>query len=407
MTIVQNLSVFVFVVALTQTASSFVPQRSPVQKTFLSRIFLGSQNIPDAHGESPKPTVSVTGYSSLPAQDRRQPEFQNLEPLPENETRQQRIDRETRNRDCFAEFGDDLWNLRDAMNDWSRQLISSLASGTVDFESDVREKLRQAEARDPELVYMLALADAHEAKTQGQYESAKAHEERAQAARSCLPQFQLDGLWVGKYGSHGYEMINVTYVGDTLIATKITGDKNVPRGEITFQADLHPLCIDSSNHPDANKPFSKSSSPLHKMTEPLQPIQLTDKAARKWGTRQLSRYGGLGQVAEEGFRNHQYMDGQLIIIGDGYFSFAWVPIEQQIFFGRPSPELALKMLKNSGISKVPGIFDQPPSIDAHVETQKEYAMRCLELTDEHRDEVGNNDFSCIWTGSDADECYFE
>lgn len=39
-------------------------------------------------------------------------------------------------------------------------------------------------------------------------------------------------------------MINVTYVGDQLIAYKVTGDKSVPRGEITFQADLNPLRID-------------------------------------------------------------------------------------------------------------------------------------------------------------------
>ena len=38
-------------------------------------------------------------------------------------------------------------------------------------------------------------------------------------------------------------MINVTYVGDTLIAFKVTGDKNVPRGEITFQADLTPPAV--------------------------------------------------------------------------------------------------------------------------------------------------------------------
>jgi len=76
---------------------------------------------------------------------------------------------------------------------------------------------------------------------------------------------------------------------------------------------------------------------------------LTEKAAKKWGTKKLPRYSGMGQVAEDGFTNNQWMTGQLIIIGDEYFSFAWIPIEQQIFFGRPSPELALKMLRESGV----------------------------------------------------------
>jgi hypothetical protein len=62
------------------------------------------------------------------------------------------------------------------------------------------------------------------------------------AARSCLPQFNLDGLWVGKYGSHGYELINVTYAGDTLVATKVTGDRNVPRGEVSSERGVALSC---------------------------------------------------------------------------------------------------------------------------------------------------------------------
>jgi hypothetical protein len=38
------------------------------------------------------------------------------------------------------------------------------------------------------------------------------------------------------------------------------------------------------------------------------------------------------------------MDGQLILVGK-FFSFAWVPIGHQVFFGRPTPELVIKMIK--------------------------------------------------------------
>jgi Cyclin D1 binding domain len=156
-----------------------------------------------------------------------------------------------------------------------------------------------------------------------------------------------------RYGSHGYEMINVTYAGDTLIAFKVTGDKNVPRGEITFQADL--------------TPFGTKSSDRNAKTEHLAPILLTEKAAKKWGTSQLPRYHGRGRVAEEGFQNAQWMEGQLIIIGEEYFSFAWVPIEHQIFFGRPSPELALKMLRDGGVSVLKHkSWNEPPSLDDDV-----------------------------------------
>ena len=197
-------------------------------------------------------------------------------------------------------------------------------------------------------------------------------------------------------------MINVTYHGDLLIAYKVTGDKNVPRGEITFQVDMSPI---KKKVVGADSSGDSSSSTF----EPLAPISLTDKAAKKWGTTQLPRHKGLGQVAEAGFKKNQWMEGQLIIIGEEYFSFAWVPIEQQIFFGRPSPELALKMLRESGSSSIAPAkkWKEAPTIDADVDEQKEFIKSCLQITTENEDELGGEPFSCIWTGDDTEECYFE
>jgi hypothetical protein len=194
--------------------------------------------------------------------------------------------------------------------------------------------------------------------------------------------------------------VQITYVGDTLIATKLTGDKNVPRGEITFQADLHPL--HSSN------PSQYDTSPaanLHlKHQEQLQPIILSESAAQKWGTKRLPRYRGLGCAAEEGFKNSHWMDGQLIIIGEEYFSFAWVPVETQIFFGRPSPELALQMLRDNGVAS---LRSSVPKLDDPVELQKHFAMRCLEMTDVVMEDTlqGGAPRTCIWHGSSTN--YFE
>jgi hypothetical protein len=195
-------------------------------------------------------------------------------------------------------------------------------------------------------------------------------------------------------------MINVTYSGDLLIAYKVTGDKNVPRGEITFQVDLNPL----------NRKVVGESSGDTPMVEQLQPISLTAKAAKKWGTTQLPRHKGLGQVAEEGFEKNQWMEGQLIIIGEEYFSFAWVPIELQIFFGRPSPELALKMLRESGAASIAPAksWETPPHMDENVSVLKEYIHSCLEKTTEtEENEFAGDAFSCIWTGDDTEECYFQ
>lgn len=320
---------------------------------------------------------------------RRSLEFIDLEPLPESDARRRRIEQDIENQARFEVFGDSLWDLRSEIEELSHQLLNAIHGGKETTEEATRQKLHEAERRDPELAYKLALAEVALAEREGRTGDAKKHRETANAARSCLPQFNLEGLWVGKYGS-SYDLINITYVGDILIAEKVTGDNNVPRGALTFQADLSPL-------------RRIQSVPNNE----LQPITLTEKAARKWGTKKLPRYAGLGQVAEENFRNNQWVGGQLIIIGTEYFSFAWLPIEMQIFFGRPNPELALKMLRDSGVTRVPAAFDAPPSPKAELIVQMDYATRCLEKTLDYEDELNDSPFGCIWHNGESEECYFE
>lgn len=151
-------------------------------------------------------------------------------------------------------------------------------------------------------------------------------------------------------------MINVTYIGDTLVAHKVTGAKNVPKGEPTFQVDLNPKVVSPSKI--------------------LKPIELTDAAINQWGTKHLSRFAGVGHVAGEGYVNSQWLEGQLILVGE-YFSFAWLPLGHQVFFGRPSPELTLKMLKEIG----PAASDKA----------RYFLERCMEETHHVEDEVEVND----------------
>ena len=287
--------------------------------------------------------------------------------LPESDVRQARKQRERSGRVRF-ETGDKLVELRKNVATMHEHLKLAQETNYEVRISALTEAIASAERKDPDLVYARALDECSAAETAGEFEEAAKYWNEAKLARENIAQFNLHGLWVGKYGSSGYQMVNITYVGDTLIATKVTGDKNVPKGEVTFVADLSPQKIEGST------------------VKPLEPITLSEGAAKKWGTCKLNRFHGKGQIASENFTDAQWVEGQLIMVGD-YFSFAWVPIGHQIFFGRPSLELTLKMLKEDR-HKGDGMDDMRSLI-----------ARCYDESDE-LEELEHQQID--WNGFDAD-----
>jgi hypothetical protein len=128
------------------------------------------------------------------------------------------------------------------------------------------------------------------------------------------------------YGENGNELVNVTYAGDTLVATKVTGDASVPRGQVSFTVDLTPKNNDKS----------------------LDPIKLSfDKAAT--AATELPRYSGKGQIAKPGFIEARFVEGQMVLF-ERHFSFVWIPTRHHVLFRRPSPEQILSLLRDT-ISK--------------------------------------------------------
>ena len=54
----------------------------------------------------------------------------------------------------------------------------------------------------------------------------------------CFMNIDLNGYWIGDYGRHGKEIIEIYQKGYEVIAKKITGDENVPAGEIIWKMTL-------------------------------------------------------------------------------------------------------------------------------------------------------------------------
>ena len=137
-------------------------------------------------------------------------------------------------------------------------------------------------------------------------------------------------------------MVNVTYQGDVLFAHKVTSrTKYVPKDAETFRVDLSPQLIKERS----NSHHNRDNRQQYQNDAILSPIELGDSAAEQWGCKYLQRFSGIGHVASEGYQDSRLMDGQLILVNE-YFSFAWLPIGHQVFFGRPTPELILKLMKD-------------------------------------------------------------
>ena len=96
----------------------------------------------------------------------------------------------------------------------------------------------------------------------------------------------LVGRWLGDFKPHGEEILEIAPEGGELVATKITGDPNVPAGQVSFRVEM------------------------------------------------LWRNGtGRGRIAETGYRNPRWVPGQLEVLRDDLFVFTWLGIGS-IYFSR-------------------------------------------------------------------------
>jgi len=112
------------------------------------------------------------------------------------------MEREKANQETFAPYGNKLWDLRHELNELSKKLVETHASNGKT--QSIREQIRRLEGKDANAVYGIELDAMERAIEEGRMDDAEDHGERVMNARSHLAQFNLEGLWVGKYGDHGF-----------------------------------------------------------------------------------------------------------------------------------------------------------------------------------------------------------
>jgi len=263
-----------------------------------------------------------------------------------NDIHKGRFEKESLNNSKRFATGEELTSLREDLEslrqnlEWARALKDESRIEPLEY------AIRKGETLDPSFMYTKAqkmITETNEMKDASEEEKKIVIDKWtsvATDAREFLPQLNMEGLWVGNYGdSKGLQLVNITYSGDELIARKVTGDVNVPRGEKSFTVNLQPT----------------NSSAL----PPVKVISDNRSGA-------FSRYPGKGQVSRKGFKDNRFVEGQMILF-ENRFSFVWIPTKHHVSFHRPSPELTLKLLRNT-ISR-----------EDEVENMRDHLARCFDM----------------------------
>ncbi|XP_074864450.1 F-box only protein 31 isoform X1 [Carettochelys insculpta] len=212
------------------------------------------------------------------------------------------------------------------------------------------------------------------------------------------------GLFKGTYGSHGLEIVMLSFHGKKAKGTKITGDPNIPAGQQTVEIDLaHPIQLpDIENLRDFNElsrlvlevqeqvrreqqeESARQDEEDSHLQQEEQPAQREDAGAEGTGavatqasapTSQpfvlpsgvISRnedyprtcrmcFYGTGLIAGHGFTSPERTPGIFILFDDDRFGFIWLELKSFSLYSRikvsfqnaeaPSREAFDDMLKN-------------------------------------------------------------
>lgn len=144
----------------------------------------------------------------------------------------------------------------------------------------------------------------------------------------------LAGIWKGFYGQHGLEIIKVEYdfsgVSAQIVATKLLGDPNVPAGETTWQAQAKGVGDPPWDMLDARVNELGRAFAMSGAQEELGQVKV------------MNCHHGHGQIAQYGFVNPEWIEGELWELSNGNIGFLWGDYHNSIiFFMRAGADLDL------------------------------------------------------------------
>ncbi|CAB9505951.1 F-box protein 31 [Seminavis robusta] len=258
--------------------------------------------------------------------------------------------------------GEELKQLRSDLEYYRENLKWAEVTDDKSRVASLRKEIEEQEKKDPEAVYNKARKLIAEAETVSRAvlkpdlkkKLIDHWSKQKTLAQACLPRFQMEGLWVGNYGG-GPQLVNITYADDTLVATKVTGDDTVPRGEVSFTANLSPPPLNATEESDAASEYTSSSPPVSEEHTILQ---------SKYGE---SIFPGQGQLAKKNFQDAKFISGVFIVYDAHRFSFSWVPTKHHVFFVRPSPHETIRLLRD--------VLSQEDEVD----NMRYHLSRCFEI----------------------------
>ncbi|XP_026058790.1 F-box only protein 31-like isoform X1 [Carassius auratus] len=202
----------------------------------------------------------------------------------------------------------------------------------------------------------------------------------------CLPSDLLKpGLFKGTYGSHGLEIIMLSFHGSKAKVTKLTGDPNVPAGQLTLEIDLNrPLRLPDLEHQRSMEELSRLVLGVHEEVqrglqaqdappEPAEAAEGSDTAPPagvedvELGAAACSSaseaqpfvlplgvmarnevyprtckmcFYGTGLIAGHGFTSPERTPGLFILFDDDRFGFIWLELKSFSLYSRLTDQLS-------------------------------------------------------------------